>query len=179
GLYVPEAIERWTDHELARLPRRTLTEIGLRALRPFTRPDIDPAVLEAVVVEALNFPIPLAAVEPGIYALELFHGPTMAFKDVGARVMARLMAALFRGDNPLTILVATSGDTGSAVAHAFHDVPHTRVAILYPKGRVSPTQEAQLTMFNDEATNVRAYATAGSFDDCQRLTKAAFADPVL
>jgi threonine synthase len=118
-------------------------------------------------------------VGPGIYALELFHGPTLAFKDVGARMMARLMAALFRGDNPLTILVATSGDTGSAVAHAFHDVPHTRVAILYPQGRVSPTQEAQLTMFNGEATNVRAYATAGSFDDCQRLTKAAFADPVL
>jgi len=176
GLYVPEAIERWADHELARLPRRTLTEIGLRALRPFTRPDIDPAVLEAVVVEALNFPIPLAAVEPGIYALELFHGPTMAFKDVGARVMARLMASLHEADEPLTVLVATSGDTGSAVAHAFHRVPHTRVVILYPDGRVSPTQEAQLTMFNGSWTNVRAYAVAGSFDDCHRLTRQAFAD---
>ena len=93
--------------------------------------------------------------------------------------MARLMAACSAATHPLTILVATSGDTGSAVAHAFHDVPHTRVVILYPKGRVSPTQEAQLTMFNGEATNVRAYAAAGSFDDCQRLTKTAFADPVL
>src|SRR5207248_1047743 len=176
GLYVPETIEPWTADELSRLPRRTLTEIGLRALRPFTRGDIDPATLEAVVVEALNFPIPLVEIEPGIYALELFHGPTLAFKDVGARLMARLMAALHRGDEPLTVLAATSGDTGSAVAHAFYRVPNTRVVILYPDGRVSPTQEAQLTMFNSENGNVRAYAVAGSFDDCHRLTKEAFAD---
>jgi threonine synthase len=176
GLYVPETIEPWTRDDLSRLPRRTLTEIGLRALRPFTRGEIDPAVLEAVVVEALNFPIPLVEVEPGIFALELFHGPTFAFKDVGARVMARLMASLHRGEDPLTVLVATSGDTGSAVAHAFHRVPSTRVVILYPDGRVSPTQEAQLTMFNGERGNVRAYAVAGSFDDCHRLTRDAFGD---
>src|SRR6185503_1481515 len=119
GLYVPETIEPWTADDLSRLPRRTMTEIGLRALRPFTRGEIDPATLEAVVVEALNFPIPLVEVEPGIFSLELFHGPTFAFKDVGARVMARLMASLHRGEGPLTVLVATSGDTGSAVAHAF------------------------------------------------------------
>jgi threonine synthase len=89
------------------------------------------------------------------------------------------MAALHEGGAPLTVLVATSGDTGGAVAHAFHDVPHTRVVILYPQGRVSPTQEAQLAMFNGGATNVRAYAVAGSFDDCQRLTKEAFADAAL
>jgi threonine synthase len=176
GLYVPEAIEPWTPSELSRLPRRTLTEVGLRALRPFTRGDVDPATLEAVVVEALNFPIPLVLVEPGIFALELFHGPTLAFKDVGARTMARLMASLHRDDEPLTVLVATSGDTGSAVGHAFYRVPNTRVVILYPDGRVSPTQEAQLTMFNDERANVRAYAVAGSFDDCHRLTRAAFGD---
>jgi len=176
GLYVPETIEPWTEREVAGLPRRTLTEIGLRALRPFARGEIDPATLEAVVVEALNFPIPLVEVEPGIYALELFHGPTLAFKDVGARTMARLMAALYRGDEPLTVLAATSGDTGSAVAHAFYRVPNTRVVILYPDGRVSPTQEAQLTMFNGERANVRAYAVAGSFDDCHRLTREAFGD---
>src|SRR5207248_1527389 len=176
GLYVPETIEPWTADELSRLPRRTLTEIGLRALRPFTRGDIDPATLEAVVVEALNFPIPLVEIEPGIFALELFHGPTLAFKDVGARLMARLMASLHRADEPLTVLVATSGDTGSAVGHAFYGVPNTRVVILYPDGRVSPTQEAQLTMFNGERANVRAYAVAGSFDDCHRLTRAAFGD---
>jgi threonine synthase len=179
GLYVPEAIEPWADHELARLPRRTLTEIGLRALRPFARGDVDAATLEAVVVEALNFPIPLVEVEPSIYALELCHGPTLAFKDVGARVMARLMASLHEADEPITILAATSGDTGSAVAHAFHKVPGTRVVILYPDARVSPTQEAQLTMFNGSWTNVRAYAVAGSFDDCHRLTRQAFADPDL
>ena len=176
GLYVPEAVEPWTADELSRLRRRTLTEIGLRALRPFTRGEIDPATLEAVVVEALNFDIPLIEVEPGIFALELFHGPTFAFKDVGARVMARLMASLHRGSEPLTVLAATSGDTGSAVAHAFHRVPNTRVVILYPDGRVSPTQEAQLTMFNGERGNVRAYAVAGSFDDCHRLTRDAFGD---
>ena len=176
GLYVPETIEPWAASELERLPRRTLTEIGLRALRPFARGEIDPATLEAVVVEALDFPIPLVGVEPGIYALELFHGPTLAFKDVGARTMARLMAALHRGDEPLTVLVATSGDTGSAVGHAFYRVPNTRVVILYPDGRVSPTQEAQLTMFNGERANVRSYAVAGSFDDCHRLTRAAFSD---
>ena len=178
GLYVPRSIPRWRPEELARLPSMTLADIGARVLQPFVD-ELDYDALRSIVREALAFPIPLVEVEPGIYALELFHGPTLAFKDVGARVMARLMAALFRGDKPLTILVATSGDTGSAVAHAFHDVPHTRVVILYPKGRVSPTQEAQLTMFNGEATNVRAYATAGSFDDCQRLSKAAFADTVL
>ena len=178
GLYVPESIPRWRPEELGRLPSMTLPDVGARVLQPFVD-ELDYDALLSIVQEALAFPIPLVEVEPGLCALELFHGPTLAFKDVGARVMARLMAALFRGDKPLTILVATSGDTGSAVAHAFHDVPHTRVAILYPRGRVSPTQEAQLTMFNSEATNVRAYAAAGSFDDCQRLTKAAFADPVL
>jgi threonine synthase len=176
GLYVPEAIEPWTADEQTRLPRRTLTEIGLRALRPFTRGEIDPATLEAVVVEALNFDIPLVELEPGIFVLELFHGPTFAFKDVGARVMARLMASLHRGSEPLVVLAATSGDTGSAVAHAFHRVPNTRVVVLYPDGRVSPTQEAQLTMFNGERANVRAFAVAGSFDDCHRLTREAFGD---
>jgi threonine synthase len=174
GLYVPETIERMPVHEIARLSDRTLTEVAYRALRPYTRDELDATTFEAVVVEALNFPIPLVEVEPRVYALELFHGPTLAFKDVGARTMARLMAALDTGDQPLTVLAATSGDTGSAVAHAFHGVPHTRVVVLYPEGRVSPTQEAQLTMFNGERGNVRAYAVAGSFDDCHRLTREAF-----
>jgi len=173
---VPETIEPWSEAELSRLARRTLTEIALRVLRPFTRGELDAATLEAVVVEALNFPIPLVEIEPGIHALELFHGPTLAFKDVGARVMARVMAAMHTADDPLTVLAATSGDTGSAVAHAFFRVPHTRVVILYPDGRISPTQEAQLTMFNGDRANVRAYAVSGSFDDCHRLTREAFGD---
>lgn len=180
GLYVPEAVDVWTPDELSRLKNRTLTEVAYRALRPYTRAELDATTFEAVVAEALNFDIPLVEVEPGIYALELFHGPTLAFKDVGARSMARLMAALDRADQPLTILAATSGDTGSAVAHAFHRVPHTRVVVLYPEGRVSPTQEAQLTMFNgEEHGNVRAYAVSGSFDDCHTLTKEAFGDKAL
>jgi threonine synthase len=181
GLYVPESIPAWSPEQVARLmaaPRMTLADVGARVLQGFVE-DLDYDALFSLVEEALPFEIPLVEMEPGIFALELFHGPTLAFKDVGAGVMAQFMAALWRGEKPITILVATSGDTGSAVAHAFHDVPHTRVAILYPRGRVSPTQEAQLTMFNAEDTNVRAYAVAGSFDDCQRLTKAAFADPVL
>ena len=176
GLYVPETIDHWAPREIERLPTRTLTEVAYRVLRPYTRGEVDATAFEAAVVEALNFPIPLVEIEPGIYALELFHGPTLAFKDVGARTMARLMAALDSGDQPLTVLAATSGDTGSAVAHAFHGVPHTRVVVLYPDGRVSPTQEAQLTMFNAEDGNVRAYAVAGSFDDCHRLTREAFGD---
>ena len=179
GLYVPETIDEWPVRELERLPTRTLTEIAYRVLRPYTRGELDATAFEAAIVEALNFPIPVVEVEPGICALELFHGPTLAFKDVGARTMARLMAALDTGDQPLTVLAATSGDTGSAVAHAFHGVPHTRVVVLYPEGRVSPTQEAQLTMFNAEegnVGNVRAYAVSGSFDDCHRLTREAFGD---
>lgn len=176
GLYVPEWIDRWTGDELARLARRTLTEIGLRALRPFVRGEMDPTTLEAVIADALDFPIPLREIEPDVHVLELFHGPTLAFKDIAARVLARLMAAVHGADEPLTVLTATSGDTGSAVAHAFDGVPYTRVVVLYPYGRVSPTQEAQLTMFNSDRSNVRAYAVSGSFDDCHRLAREAFGD---
>jgi len=174
GLYVPETIEPWLPDEIESLPARSLPDLGVRVLKPFAAGAIDAATLSAVVHEALDFPIPLIPIEPGIFALELFHGPTLAFKDIGARVMARLMAAL---GADVTVLTATSGDTGSAVANAFFGIASARVVILYPDGRVSPTQEAQLTMFNDDdASNVRGYAVAGSFDDCQRLVKEAFAD---
>jgi threonine synthase len=177
GLYVPERIEPWPETVVARLTSMSLVEIGVSVLKPFAARGLDARTLFAVVSEALDFPIPLVEVEPGMFALELFHGPTLAFKDVGARVMARLMATL-GGD--VTVLTATSGDTGSAVANAFHGIASARVVILYPEGRVSPTQEAQLTMFNSERTsNVRGYAIAGSFDDCQRLVKEAFADKEL
>jgi threonine synthase len=177
GLYVPDAIEAWSADEIAGIPFRSLPELGVRVLKPFAAGGIDAATLSAVVHESLNFPIPLIEVEPGVFALELFHGPTLAFKDIGARVMARLMAAL---GADVTVLTATSGDTGSAVANAFHGIASARVVILYPDGRVSPTQEAQLTMFNsDDGSNVRGYAVAGSFDDCQRLVKEAFADKTL
>jgi threonine synthase len=128
--------------------------------------------LADLVRDALDFPIPLVQVTDRIWAVELFHGPTLAFKDVGARVQARLLHH-FTDGTPLTILVATSGDTGSAVAQAFHGVPDTRVFVLYPEGKVSDVQEAQMASLGD---NITAVAVHGTFDDCQRLVKQAFAD---
>ena len=180
GLYVPESLPLWTVEEIQHVSERSLTELAIRTLRPFVSEEIEESTLGEIARDALNFQIPLAEVEPDVFALELFHGPTLAFKDVGARVMARVMAALHDGGDPTTVLVATSGDTGGAVAHAFYNVPHMRVVVLYPAGRVSPTQEAQLTMFNGEpGSNVRAYAVEGSFDDCQQLVKSTFADEAL
>jgi threonine synthase len=131
--------------------------------------------MAALVRDALDFPIPLVQVTERVWALELFHGPTRAFKDVGARVQARLLHH-FTDGTPLTILVATSGDTGSAVAQAFHGVPDTRVVVLYPEGQVTDVQEAQMASLGD---NVTAVAVRGTFDDCQRLVKQAFADDEL
>jgi threonine synthase len=142
------------------------------------------ADLEGLAREALDFPLPLVQLQedPAIWILELFHGPTLAFKDVGARVMARLLAAVMtgaeggdggEGEAPITVLAATSGDTGGAVASAFLGVPGTRVVVLYPEGQVSPRQEAQFTTLG---RNTRAVRVAGTFDDCQRLVKEAFAD---
>jgi threonine synthase len=177
GLYMPESIEAWSAADLAALPGQSLIETGISVLRPFVADDIPSRTLSSIVDEALAFPIPLVEIEAGLFALELFHGPTLAFKDVGARVLAGLMAALHGGDARSTILVATSGDTGSAVGHAFSGIDGFRVVVLYPDRGVSPTQEAQLTMFNHvEGANVRAYAVAGTFDDCQGLVKRAFAD---
>ncbi len=178
GLYMPEQIPAWSVDDRIGLAAMPLGELGARILAPYVGGEVATEKLLAIADDALDFPIPLVEVEPGIHALELFHGPTLAFKDVAARVMARLFAVLTAGE-PLTVLVATSGDTGGAVAHAFAGVPGTRVLVLYPDGRVSPTQEAQLTMFNGDATNVAAFAVDGAFDDCQRLVKQALADAEL
>ena len=129
---------------------------------------------QSLLAEALNFPTPLVPLDERLAVLELFHGPTFAFKDVGARVLARLMSRFHdAGQPPLTVLVATSGDTGGAVAQAFHGVPRTRVVVLYPHGQVSAVQEAQFTTLGG---NVQAVAVDGTFDDCQRLAKQAFAE---
>ena len=155
----------------------SLAEMGTRVLGPFVGGDLDDNTLASIVASALNFPIPLVEVEPGaVTRSSSFTGRRWRSRTSARASWRASWRRCTTGGAPLTVLVATSGDTGGAVAHAFHDVPHTRVVILYPDGRVSPTQEAQLTMFNGEATNVRAYAVAGSFDDCQRLTKEAFAD---
>jgi threonine synthase len=143
-------------------------------LRHLLRGDLEPAVVDGIIDDALDFPIPLVRLTDRIYVLELFHGPTAAFKDVAARVMARLMVRL-RVDprEELTVLTATSGDTGGAVADAFFGVPGTRVVVLYPKGRVSRLQERQFTTLGG---NVLAVAINGSFDDCQHLARQALTD---
>lgn len=132
-----------------------------------------PEVLDGIVEDALDFPVPLVEVEPGVFVLELFHGPSLAFKDVGARFMAHAMAALGGDGPPRTVLVATSGDTGGAVAAAFHGLAGCRVVALFPEGGISERQRRQMSTLGG---NVTAAAVGGTFDDCQRLAKEAFAD---
>jgi len=187
GLYVPERIDPLPPHALERLSaaaRRaadpggtndTLVELATVVGAHLFRDEISEEKFGALVRDALNFDVPLRPVTDRIWALELFHGPTLAFKDIGARVQARLLHH-FTDGTPLTILVATSADTGSAVAQAFHGVPDTRVVVLYPEGQVSDVQEAQMASLGG---NIRAVAVQGTFDDCQRLVKTAFADDQL
>jgi threonine synthase len=174
GLYMPERLDPLSRDQLdaIRAAGGDIVEIGTIVGSHLLRDEISVSDMRALVRDALDFPIPLVQVTGSIWALELFHGPTMAFKDVGARTQARLLHH-FTDGTPLTILVATSGDTGSAVAQAFHGVPDTRVVVLYPEGKVSDVQEAQMASLGD---NIIAVAVHGTFDDCQRLVKEAFAD---
>jgi threonine synthase len=175
GLYFPDRFDPLPAETLASLRGASVVDIGTRVGSHLLRGEITPEQLRPLVADALDFPIPLVQVSDRVYALELFHGPTLAFKDVGARVQARLLHH-FTDGTPLTILVATSGDTGSAVAQAFHGVPDTRVFVLYPRGQVSDVQEAQMASLGD---NITAVSVRGTFDDCQRLVKQAFADDEL
>jgi len=174
GLYMPERIDPLSPDQLAaiRVAAGDIVEIGTIVGSHLLRDEISVTDMRALVRDALDFPIPLVPVTDTVWSLELFHGPTMAFKDVGARTQARLLHH-FTDGTPLTILVATSGDTGSAVAQAFHGVPDTRVVVLYPEGKVTDVQEAQMASLGD---NIIAVAVHGTFDDCQRLVKQAFAD---
>ena len=172
GLYMPEKIEPLGDDFWNGWRDLSLSQLGFQIARQVFRESIPAEKLEMIVHEAINFPAPLVRVKEKEYVLELYHGPTLAFKDFGARFMARLMGWLTKDDDGLlTVLVATSGDTGGAVASAFHKVPGTRVIILYPKGKVSGLQEKQLTTLGD---NITALEIEGNFDDCQRLVKSAF-----
>jgi threonine synthase len=174
GLYMPVEIARHSPEELEEFRGLPFTEVCFRVVRPFATPDVPEEILWQIVSEAINFPVKLISLSPGLHVLELFHGPTLAFKDFGARFMARLMGYFVRGeDRTLTVLVATSGDTGSAVAHGFLGVPGIRVVILYPSKRISEAQEKQFTTLGQ---NVTALEVAGTFDDCQRLVKQAFSD---
>jgi threonine synthase len=175
GLYMPERLDPLPPAAIESLRHAGMVEIGTRIGAHLLRDEISADALRPLIAEALDFPIPLVRVTDRVWALELFHGPTMAFKDVGARVQARLLHH-FTDGTPLTILVATSGDTGSAVAQAFYRVPDTRVFVLYPEGKVSDVQEAQMASLGD---NVTALSMRGTFDDCQRLVKQAFADDEL
>jgi threonine synthase len=172
GLYFPERFDPLPPVALDALRSADLVEVAGLVGAHLLRDEITRAALEPLVREALDFPIPLVQVTDRAWVLELFHGPTRAFKDVGARVQARLLHH-FTDGTPLTILVATSGDTGSAVAQAFHGVPDTRVVVLYPEGQVTDVQEAQMASLGD---NITAVSVRGTFDDCQRLVKQAFAD---
>jgi threonine synthase len=174
GLYVPEA---WPRHD-ARSAPGSLPQVAADVIAGFVEGDALASHLPEITADALNFPAPLVALRrPQTFVLELFHGPTAAFKDFGARFLAACVARAERSDErALHVLVATSGDTGGAVAAAFHNLAGTRVSVLYPKGLVSPLQERQLTCWGD---NVQAYAVGGAFDECQRLAKEAFADAEL
>src|SRR6266403_1982636 len=177
GLYMPAEIARHSPEELEEFRSLPFTEVCFRVVRPFATPDVPEEVLWQIVSEAISFPVKLVSLSPGLHILELFHGPTLAFKDFGARFMARLMGYFVRDeDRELTVLVATSGDTGSAVAHGFLSVPGIRVAILYPSKRISEAQEKQFTTLGE---NITALEVSGTFDDCQRLVKQAFCDKEL
>lgn len=174
GLYMPDALPVLGDDFWKIWRYLSFQEIGFAVADAFFGGDVPPDALREIVEGTLAFDAPLVTLGPGDHVLELFHGPTLAFKDFGARFMARLMAWLTRADDRLlTVLVATSGDTGGAVASAFHNVPGTRVVILYPQGKVSGLQEKQLTALGG---NITALEIDGSFDDCQALVKSAFLD---
>jgi threonine synthase len=177
GLYMPVEMPHLSKDFLDRLPSLTFPEIAMEVGSLFTGKEIPHPVLRKIVTEAFNFPVPLVTLSERLHILELFHGPTLAFKDFGARFMARLMGYFVEeSGKELTVIVATSGDTGSAVAHAFLGLAGIRVIILYPSGRVSEAQEKQLTTLGQ---NITALEVAGSFDDCQRLAKQALVDPVI
>jgi threonine synthase len=176
GLYVPQTIPRLPDSWWSAIRGKSFHDIAIAVALELAGDEFDHATLTNLIRDALKFPVRIVELEKGLGVLELFHGPTFAFKDFGARTLARLMSEINEGSKPLTVLVATSGDTGGAVANAFFGVAGTRVVVLYPEGKVSDVQEAQ---FSTLGGNVTAVAVAGTFDDCQRLAKEAFADPSL
>jgi threonine synthase len=177
GLYLPTQYPRFNAGDMAAWRGLAFSDLATRLSARFLADEFDADTVGRLVGDAFDFPVPTVEVEPGRFVLELFHGPTLAFKDFGARFLARIFGHLVRARHEhVTILVATSGDTGSAVAHGFHGVPDVQVVVLYPKGKVSRFQEAQMATLGG---NVTALAVPGVFDDCQRLVKSAFLDPAL
>lgn len=174
GLYFPETIPQIDKEFINRIESQSNEEIAFRVIRPYAGEAIPEGKLFEIVSETVNFPIPLVPVHEKIYSLELFHGPTLAFKDIGARFMSRCLGYFVKDDTrKVTVLVATSGDTGGAVANGFYNVEGVDVVILYPSGKVSPVQEKQLTTLGK---NIKALEVKGTFDDCQQMVKQAFTD---
>jgi threonine synthase len=182
GLYFPEHIPVFDPSFFKEIEKLSNEEIAFQVIHPYVSEDIPADELKRIVAETINFPIPLVNVNSTISSLELFHGPTLAFKDVGARFMSRCLGYFAQNSRDaksginVTVLVATSGDTGGAVANGFYNVEGVDVVILYPSGKVSSVQEKQLTTLGK---NIRALEVNGSFDDCQQMVKQAFADEAL
>ncbi|TKC03573.1 threonine synthase [Pedobacter cryotolerans] len=177
GLYMPLEIPQLDQEFIKNIEKYSLTEIAYQIASTLLKDEIPAADLKALVEDAANFDAPVVKLNDDTFVLELFHGPSLAFKDFGARFMSRVMAYFLKdGEQLLDVLVATSGDTGGAVALGFLGVPNTRVTILFPKGKVSEVQRLQLTT---NGQNIRAIAVDGTFDDCQALVKQAFADEEL
>jgi threonine synthase len=176
GLYIPDRVPQLSPQTLDTLEHFSVHALGQQTLSSFID-EIPPHDLELILQRAWNFSLPLVKLTDMIFLLELFHGPTLAFKDVGARFMAEALSFFLVQENrEITIVVATSGDTGSAVAHGFYNAPNIRVFILYPSGKISRLQEQQMTTLG---ANIHAVEVQGTFDDCQRLVKQALADPEL
>ena len=177
GLYFPEKIPVVEKSLLDNIESLSDQEIAYQVIRPYAGDAINESDLQRIVDETINFPIPVVHVHDSIYTLELFHGPTLAFKDIGARFMSRCLGHFSKeSSQKVTVLVATSGDTGGAVANGFYDVPGVEVVILYPSGKVSSVQEKQLTTLGK---NIKALEVEGTFDDCQQMVKQAFMDKEL
>ena len=177
GLYFPEQIPVVDAEWLASITDVSNEEIAYHVIQPYVGDEIPEAELRRIAAETVNFPVPLIPVTETISSLELYHGPTLAFKDIGARFMSRCLGYFVKGSNrKVTVLVATSGDTGGAVANGFYQVEGVEVVILYPSGKVSEVQEKQLTTLG---ANIHALEVNGTFDDCQHLVKQAFADEEL
>jgi threonine synthase len=174
GLYFPEAIPLLPENFIRNIESFSNEAIAYEVIKPYVGASLPEDILKNIVEETINFPIPLVNINEQISSLELFHGPTLAFKDVGARFMSRCLGQFVK-DQPkkVTVLVATSGDTGGAVANGFYDVPNVEVIILYPSGKVSTVQEKQLTTLGK---NIHALEVNGSFDDCQQMVKEIFAN---
>jgi threonine synthase len=177
GLYFPEKINHLPDSFFSQIEKLSKEEIAFEVIMPYVAGSIPENELRRIVNETVNFDFPLVKVNESVYSLELFHGPTLAFKDVGARFMSRCLGYFSKErSDKVYVLVATSGDTGGAVASGFYEVEGVEVIILYPSGKVSSVQEKQLTTLGK---NIHALEVAGSFDDCQRMVKQAFTDDEL